>query len=87
MTVLLRGSNDLILAEPNHLIQDAQCMVRSMVKVKEHDLIERERAAETEVLLRLGKLSMTQEGLDSHCFQVYVDALEVIPTPSSRTGG
>jgi T-complex protein 1 subunit delta len=77
----LRGLNDLVLAESNRSINDALYIVRSLVKVKERDLINRGRAAEMEASLRLRELSMTQEGLDSHCFQAYADALEVIPTP------
>ena len=32
ITVLLRGSNELVLAEANRSIHDAQCVVRSLVK-------------------------------------------------------
>jgi T-complex protein 1 subunit delta len=50
MVVLLRGSNDLVLAEGNRLIHDAQCVVRSLVK--ERHLIDGEGGAvETEAAL------------------------------------
>jgi len=54
MTVLLRGSNDLVLAEANRSIHDAQCVVRSLVKVRR--LIAGGGAAETEASLRLREL-------------------------------
>ena len=76
MTVLLRGSNDLVLAEANRSIHDAQCVVRSLVKV--HRFIAGGGGAETEASLRLQEMSMTTAGLDSHCFRAYADALKVI---------
>eukprot|EP00957_Ditylum_brightwellii_P120134 9166869-Ditylum_brightwellii.AAC.1 len=51
MTVLLRGSNDLVLAEANRSIHDAQCVVRSLVKKRY--LIAGGGAPETEASLRL----------------------------------
>jgi T-complex protein 1 subunit delta len=85
MTVLLRGSNDLVLAEANRSIHDAQCVVRSLVK--ERHLIAGGGAAETEASLRLRELSMTTTGLDSHCFRAYADALEVIPYTLAENAG
>lgn len=85
MTVLLRGSNDLLLAEANRSIHDAQCVVRSLVK--ERHLIAGGGAAETEASLRLRELSMTTTGLDSHCFRAYADALEVIPYTLAENAG
>ncbi|KAL3761968.1 hypothetical protein ACHAW5_006674 [Stephanodiscus triporus] len=75
MTVLLRGSNDLVLAEANRSIHNAQCVVRSLVK-------ERFLAP-----LRLRELSMETTGMDSHCFHAYADALEVIPYTLAENAG
>ncbi|KAL3767362.1 hypothetical protein ACHAW5_003286 [Stephanodiscus triporus] len=85
MTVLLRGSNNLVLAEANRSIHDAQCVVRSLVK--ERFLIAGGGAAETEASLRLRELSMETTGMDSHCFRAYADALEVIPYTLAENAG
>ena len=47
MTVLLRGSNKLVLAEADRSVHDAQCVVRSLVKKR--FMIAGGGAAETEV--------------------------------------
>jgi len=49
--VLLRGSNDLVLAKANRSIHNAQCIVRLLVK--EHHLIAGGGATKTKVLLCL----------------------------------
>ena len=82
MTVLLRRSNDLVLAEANRSIHDAQCVVRSLVK--ERHLIAGGGATETEASLRL----METTGMDSHCFRAYADTLEeVIPYTLAENAG
>ena len=48
MTVLLRGSNDLVLAEASRSLHDAQCVVRSLVK--QRALIAGGGAPETEAV-------------------------------------
>ena len=51
MMVLLRGSNDLVLAKANCSIHNAQCIVRLLVK--ERHLIAGGGATKTEALLCL----------------------------------
>lgn len=84
-TVLLRGSNDLVLAEANRSVHDAQCVVRSLVK--QRFLIAGGGAAETEASLRLRELALETTGMDSHCFKAYADALEVIPYTLAENAG
>ncbi|KAL3763851.1 hypothetical protein ACHAWU_006243 [Discostella pseudostelligera] len=84
-TVLLRGSNDLVLAEANRSVHDAQCVVRSLVK--QRYLIAGGGAAETEASLRLRELALETTGMDSHCFKAYADALEVIPYTLAENAG
>jgi T-complex protein 1 subunit delta len=62
MTVLLRGLNNLVLAEANRLIHDAQCIVRLLVK-RRH-LITGGSTAETEASLHLCELTMETSGMD-----------------------
>ena len=84
-TVLLRGSNELVLAEANRSVHDAQCVVRSLVK--QRHLIAGGGAAETEASLRLRELALETTGMDSHCFKAYADALEVIPYTLAENAG
>jgi len=84
-TVLLRGSNELVLAEANRSVHDAQCVVRSLVK--QRYLIAGGGAAETEASLRLRELALETTGMDSHCFKAYADALEVIPYTLAENAG
>ena len=51
MTVLLRGSNKLVLAEADRSVHDAQCVVRSLVKKR--FMIAGGGAAEAEISLKL----------------------------------
>jgi len=77
MTVLLRGSNELVLAEANRSIHDAQCVVRSLVKKR--FLIAGGGAPEVEAALRLKEYAQGMTGMDSYCIKAFAEALEVIP--------
>eukprot|EP00978_Attheya_sp_CCMP212_P018672 scaffold51550_cov55-Attheya_sp.AAC.4 len=85
MTVLLRGSNDLVLAEADRSIHDAQCVVRSLVKNK--NLIAGGGAPEIEASLRLKEYAMGMSGIDSYCMKAFADALEVIPYTLAENAG
>lgn len=82
MTVLLRGSNDLVLKEANRSIHDAQCVVRSLVKKRA--LIAGGGAPEVEASLRLKDAAMGMTGMDSYCMKAFAEALEVVPFTVSR---
>mmetsp|Transcript_19075 Transcript_19075/g.44429 ORF Transcript_19075/g.44429 Transcript_19075/m.44429 type:complete len:489 (+) Transcript_19075:327-1793(+) len=86
MTVLLRGSNELVLAEASRSLHDAQCVVRSLVKQKA--LIAGGGAAETEAALQLQAYAQTlSSGKDAHCVRAFADALEVIPYTLAENAG
>lgn len=86
MTVLIRGSNELVLAEANRSIHDAQCVVRSLVKKR--FVIAGGGAPETEVALRLKDYALTlSKGMDSYCVKAFADALEVIPYTLAENAG
>ena len=68
MTVLLRGSNKLVLAEADRSVHDAQCVVRSLVKKR--FMIAGGGAAEAEISLRLKELSHGATGMDAFCMKV-----------------
>ena len=85
MTVLLRGSNNLVLAEASRSLHDAQCVVRSLVKQKA--LIAGGGAAETEAAMQLQQYAQTLYGKDAHCVQAYAEALETLPYTLAENAG
>ena len=85
MTVLLRGSNELVLAEANRSIHDAQCVVRSLVKKR--FLIAGGGAPEVELSLRLKEFALSLEGMDAYCIKAFAEALEVIPYTLAENAG
>ena len=85
MTVLLRGSNKLVLAEADRSVHDAQCVVRSLVKKR--FMIAGGGAAEAEVSLRLKELSQSQTGMDAYCMKAFAEALEVVPYTLAENAG
>ena len=55
--------------------------------MKERFLIAGGNAAKTKASLRLRELSIETTGMDSHCFCMYADALEVIPNTLAENVG
>ena len=84
-TVLLRGSNDLVLREASRSLHDAQCVVRSLVQ--QRALTAGGGAPETEVALRLHEYAVTLTGKEAYCFAAFADALEVIPYTLAENAG
>jgi T-complex protein 1 subunit delta len=85
MTVLLRGSNEFVLAESERSLHDAQCVVRSLIKKR--FLIAGGGAAETQASLKLQEYSQELTGMDAYCFRAFADALEVIPYTLAENAG
>jgi T-complex protein 1 subunit delta len=85
MTILLRGSNLLVLEEANRSLHDAQCVVRSFVKKR--FMIAGGGAPEIEVALRLREAANSQTGMDAYCMRAFADALEVIPYTLAENAG
>jgi T-complex protein 1 subunit delta len=83
MTVLLRGSNDLVLQEASRSLHDAQCVVRSLIK--QRALIAGGGAPETEAARQLRNAAKT--GKDSFCWLAFSEALEVIPYTLAENAG
>jgi len=85
VTVLLRGSNDLVLAESARSLHDAQCVVRSLVK--ERAIMAGGGAPEIETSLQLLKYASTLQGMESYCVKAFAEALEVIPYTLAENAG
>lgn len=84
-TVLLRGSNDLVLRESARSLHDAQCVVRCLVQ--QRALTAGGGAAEAEIALRLQEYAVTLSGKDAYCFSAYAEAISVIPYTLAENAG
>jgi len=85
VTVLLRGSNKLVLEEADRSLHDALCVIRCLVKKRA--LIAGGGAPETEISIQLAKYAQTLVGVEAYCFKAFADALEVIPSTLAENGG
>lgn len=85
MTLLVRGSNKLVLEEADRSIHDALCVVRCLVRNRA--LIAGGGAPEIELALKLAALADTLEGLDAICLKAYANALEIVPFTLAENAG
>lgn len=63
MTILLRGSNQLLIEETDRSLHDAMCVVRSLVKKK--SILFGGAAPEMEICVRLREWARTREGVEN----------------------
>jgi len=85
VSILVRGSNRLVIDEADRSIHDALCVIRSIVKLRY--LIPGGSSPETELSIRLAKLADSIGGLDGYCIREYAKALEVIPYTLAENAG
>ena len=85
ITILMRGSNRVILDEADRSVHDALCVVRSLVKKR--FMIAGGGAPEAECALRLTQWSKTLEGVKSYCARAFAEALEIIPYTLAENAG
>jgi T-complex protein 1 subunit delta len=85
VSILVRGSNPLILDEAERSLHDALCVIRSLVK--ERNIIVGGGAPEIEMSVQLEKISKTLKGLDPLIYKEYSEALEVIPYTLAENSG
>merc|ERR1712179_883936 len=85
VSVLMRGSNKLMLDEAHRSLHDALCVIRCLVR-KRH-LIAGGGAPETELFLKLSDYANTLVGADAYCFKAFAEALEVIPYTLAENAG
>lgn len=84
-SVLLRGSNKLVLEEADRSLHDALCVVRCLMQKRA--LIAGGGAPEMELSLRLMEWAKTLTGMDSYCVRAFAEALEVIPYTLAENAG
>jgi T-complex protein 1 subunit delta len=85
VSVLLRGSNQLVLEEAERSLHDALCVVRALVKKR--SLVPGGACVEMEVSNQLIKYSRTIFGSDSYCCRAFGEALELIPYTLAENAG
>eukprot|EP00743_Colponemidia_sp_Colp-15_P000414 GILK01000475.1.p1 GENE.GILK01000475.1~~GILK01000475.1.p1 ORF type:complete len:541 (-),score=111.00 GILK01000475.1:105-1727(-) len=85
VSILVRGSNQLVLDEADRSIHDALCVVRSLVKKRA--LLPGGGAPEMELSYKLNQYSRTLAGIESYCVRAYGEALEAIPYTLAENAG
>ncbi|VAI83960.1 T-complex protein 1 subunit delta-like [Triticum dicoccoides] len=84
-TVLVRGSNQLVIDEADRSIHDALCVIRCLVNKR--FLIAGGGAPEIEMSMQLAAWSKELHGMESYCIKEFADALEVIPYTLAENAG
>jgi len=83
VSILLRGSNKLVLDEAERSLHDALCVIRCLVKKR--FLICGAGAPEMEVACHLREAAHTLAGVEAYCWRAFADALEIIPYTFPKT--
>merc|ERR1712164_22557 len=84
-TVLLRGSNKMLLDEVERSFHDALCVARCLVKKR--FLICGGGAPEVEMAVQLEEYAKTLEGQESYCLRRFAEALEIVPYTLAENAG
>lgn len=84
-TVLLRGSNKMVLEEAERSLHDALCVLRCLVNKR--FLIAGGSAPEVECTYQLSQWAKTLQGMESYCIRAFAEALEVVPYTLSENAG
>lgn len=96
VSILVRGSNDLVLGETDRSIHDALCVLRCLVKKRfvhfERNLTFRfliagGGAPEIELAIQLANWAKTLKGLDQYCASAYAEAFEIVPYTLAENAG
>ncbi|CAB3403997.1 unnamed protein product [Caenorhabditis bovis] len=85
VSILLRGSNKLVLEEADRSLHDALCVIRCLVKKRA--LLPGGGAPEMEVAVKLRQLALSQHGATQYCWRAFADALELIPYTLAENAG
>merc|ERR1719367_41778 len=85
VSIIVRGSNKLMLEEAARSLHDALCVVRCLVKKR--FIIAGGGSPETELSLNLMEVANGLVGADAYCFKAFAEALEVIPYTLAENAG
>merc|ERR1711962_401524 len=84
VSILLRGSNKLVLDEADRSLHDALCVIRCLVKRR---ALIAGGAPETEMSLKLMEHARSLSGMEQYCFRAFAEALEIIPYTLAENAG
>uniref|UniRef100_A0A0E0IV12 T-complex protein 1 subunit delta n=1 Tax=Oryza nivara TaxID=4536 RepID=A0A0E0IV12_ORYNI len=84
-TVLVRGSNQMVIDEAQRSLHDAFCVIRCLVNKR--FLIAGGGAPEIEMSMQLAAWAKELRGMESYCVREFAEALEVIPYTLSENAG
>ncbi|KAK0422139.1 hypothetical protein QR680_007389 [Steinernema hermaphroditum] len=85
VSILVRGSNKLVLEEAERSLHDALCVVRCLVKKRA--LIPGGGAPEMEIAVHLRHVAQSKLGAEHYCWRAFADALELIPYTLAENAG
>lgn len=85
VSILVQGSNKLVIDEAERSIHDAHCVIRCLVK--QGALIAGGGAPEIEISVKLMEYAKTLLGKEAVCFKAFAQALEVIPFTLAENAG
>jgi len=85
VSIVVRGSNRMVLDEAERSVHDALCVVRALIKQK--FMVPGGGAPETEVALQLATYADTVGGMASYCIKAFARALEIIPYTLAENAG
>lgn len=85
VSILVRGSNHLLLDEAERSLHDALCVVRSLVH--QQYLLPGGGAPETEVSVLLSRAAKATTGMEAYCIEAYAEALNIIPFTLAENAG
>lgn len=85
VSILVRGSNQLVLEEAERSLHDALCVVRALVKKR--FLVPGGASVEMEVSQKLQAYSRDIYGNDSYCVRHFGEALELVPYTLAENAG
>ncbi|EFJ51780.1 chaperonin complex component [Volvox carteri f. nagariensis] len=84
-TVLLRGSNKMVLEEADRSLHDALCVIRCLVNKR--FLIAGGSSPEVQMSMQLAHWSKTLQGMEAFCVRAFAEALEVVPYTLAENAG
>jgi T-complex protein 1 subunit delta len=85
VSVLLRGSNELMIGEAERSLHDALCVIRSLVY--DRFLLPGGGAAELELAVRLAEKADEIGGEIGHCVRTFAEALDIVPYTLAENAG
>jgi T-complex protein 1 subunit delta len=85
VSILVRGSNQLVLEEAERSLHDALCVVRALVK--QRSLVPGGACAEMEVSQKLQAYSREIFGTNQYCVRAYGECLELLPYTLAENAG